>query len=69
MASCAPSEDDQAVGEWQVVKRSSQKERINHPVFKKLCIASGEVNSLSKAEIKERLKALGLASKYVISLL
>ena len=64
MAGCAPS-GDETVGEqeWQQVK---SKERISHPIFKKLCIASGEVNNLSKPEIKDRLKTLGLASKYVI---
>jgi len=64
MASCAPGVDE-AVGdqEWQEVKHKS-KERTSHPIFKKLCIASGEVNSLSKGQIKERLKALGLTSKY-----
>lgn len=47
---------------WQEVK--STKKRIDHPVFKKLCIASGEVNDLSKKQIQARLKAEGLFSRY-----
>ena len=48
--------------EWQEVK--STKKRIDHPIFKRLSIASGEVNSLSKKQIQARLKAEGLPSRY-----
>lgn len=47
---------------WQEVK--STKKRVDHPIFKKLCIASGEVNSLSNKQIKARLKAEGLPTRY-----
>lgn len=47
---------------WQEV--TSTKKRIDHPIFKKLCIASGEVNDLSKTQIQERLKAEGLSARY-----
>ena len=50
---------------WQQVQHKSKK-RIDHPIFKKLCIASGEVNSLSKKEIQARLKAEGLPSRYPV---
>ena len=48
--------------EWQEVK-STNKQHVNHPIFKKLCIASGEVNSLSKGQIRTRLKTEGLPSR------
>ena len=51
---------------WQEVK--STKQRVHHPIFKKLCIASGEVNSLSNKQIKTRLKAEGLLSRYLLYL-
>jgi len=66
MAGCAPSLDEKVDDqEWEEVKPKS-KERTSHPIFKKLCIASGEVNDLSKGQIKERLKTFGLASRYKI---
>ena len=60
MASENVEEED---GGWQEVK---SKKRIDHPIFKKLCIASGEVNSLSKKQIQARLKAEGLPSRYIL---
>jgi len=51
--------------EWQEVK-STKKQHVNHPIFKKLCIASGEVNSLTKGQIQARLKTEGLSSRYTI---
>lgn len=49
-------------GGWQEVRHP--KKRTDHPVFRKLCIASGEVNSLSKKQIQARLKAEGLSNRY-----
>ena len=43
--------------EWKVVK--SINKDVDHPIFKKLCIVSGEVNSLSNGQIKARLKEEG----------
>lgn len=61
MASGNAEEEDEG---WQEVK--STKKRVDHPIFKKLCIASGEVNSLSKKQIQARLKAEGLPSRYIL---
>ena len=49
---------------WQEVKYTKKDTR--HPIFQKLCIASGEVNSLSKKQIQARLKAEGLSSRYLV---
>ena len=55
---CGSAEEEE---EWKVVK--STKKHVDHPIFKKLCIASGEVNSLSNGQIKARLKEEGLLSR------
>ena len=49
---------------WQEVK--STKKDTRHPIFQKLCIASGEVNSLTIKQIKERLKTEGLSNRYLL---
>jgi len=48
--------------EWRGVK-STKKKYVNHPIFKKLCIASSEVNSLTKGQIQARLTTEGLSSR------